>query len=129
MVTLDEVAELAAALPEVSEGVRRGTRVWTVRGNSFAWERPFTKADIKRFGEQPPPTGGAIVAVRVGDLGEKEAVLAAGTMGFFTISHFDNFPAFLIQLDRATTKAVRDALIDGWLTCAPTALAEDYLKR
>jgi hypothetical protein len=125
---MDEVAELASALPEVEEGVRRGNRVWSVRGKSFAWERPFTKADVKRYGDEPPPTG-ALVAVRLTDLGEKDAILAAGTRGFFTISHFDNYPAFLIQLDRVTKKALREAVIDGWLACAPPALAEDYVKR
>jgi hypothetical protein len=125
---MDEVAELAAALPEVAEGVRRGHRAWSVRGKTFAWERPLTKADIKRFGEQTPPSG-PILGVSVADLGEKEAVLGAGTKGFFTISHFDNDPAFLIQLDRVTKKALREALVDGWLACAPPALAEEYVKR
>lgn len=128
MVTMDDVADLVAALPEVSEGVRYGHRSWSVGGKAFAWERPLTKADIKRLGEEPPPTG-PIVAVGVADLGEKEAVLAAGTEGLFTISHFDNYAAVLIQLDRVTTKALREALVDGWLACAPAALAEAYLKR
>jgi hypothetical protein len=128
VVSMDDVAKIATALPEVSAGERRGSRVWSVRANSFAWERPFTKADIKRFGDQAAPTG-PIVAVRVADLGEKEAILASATKGFFTISHFDNYPAFLIQLDQVSKKAMREALVDGWLTCAPPALAEAYLKR
>jgi hypothetical protein len=128
VVTMDDVAELASGLPEVTEGERRGNRAWSVRGKTFAWERPLTKADIKRFGEQTPPSG-PIVAVGVGDLGEKEAILGAGTKGFFTMSHFDNYPAFLIQLDRVTKKALREALVDAWLACAPPALAEDYSKR
>ncbi len=125
---MDDVTALISALPEVTEGASYGHRAWSVRGKTFAWERPFSKADIKRFGDQPPPTG-PIVAVRLADLGEKEAILATGTKGFFTISHFDNYPAFLIQLDRVTKKALREALVDGWLACAPAALAEDYQRR
>jgi hypothetical protein len=128
VVTMDDVAELASALPEVTEGVRHGHRAWSVRAKTFAWERPLTKADIKRYGDQTPPSG-PIVAVHAADLGEKEAILAAGTKGFFTMSHFNNYPAFLVQLDRVTKKALREALIDGWLACAPAALAEEYLKR
>jgi len=35
----------------------------------------------------------------------------------------------LIQLRVAPTKAVREALVDGWLACAPPALAQRYLNR
>ncbi len=128
MVTLDEVAGMALDLPEVTEGERHGHRTWSVGGKVFAWERPFTKADIRRFGHATPPDG-PIVAVRVEDLGEKEAVLAANPKGFFTIPHFDGYPAVLVQLKVATKRALREAIVDGWLVCAPPNLADEYLKR
>jgi len=128
MVTVDEVARMALALPEVTEADRGGRRAWAVAAKGFAWERAFSKADLRRFGDETPP-GGPILAVRVEDLGEKEAVLAAGPTGFFTIPHFDNYPAVLVQLDVADEQAVQEALVDGWLSCAPADLAEAYLKR
>jgi hypothetical protein len=128
MMTFDDVARLALELPEVTEGERRGGRTWSVNGKVFAWERPLTKADIKRFGEVTPPDG-PILAVKVTDLNEKEAVLAAGHAGFFTMAHFDGYAAVLIQLDKAGTKALREAIVDGWLACAPPKLAERYLQR
>ena len=127
MVTLEVAAQLALALPEATEGERYGNRTWNVAGKTFAWERPFSKADIKRFGHETPPDG-PIVAVRVEDLGEKEAVLATNPKGFFTIPHFDGYPAVLIQLKTVTKRALREALVDGWLTCAPAALAKQYLS-
>ena len=127
MPTLADVAQLASELPEVTEGDRRGNRTWFVAGKGFAWERPFSKADLKRFGDVAPPDG-PILAVRVEDLGEKEAVLAAQPTAFFTIPHFNGYSAVLVQLRKVSTKALRDALIDGWLACAPPGLAKRYLE-
>ena len=127
MLTVDEVARMALELPDVAEGRRHGNRTWSVAGKAFAWERPFSKADIKRFGDAAPPDG-PILAVRVDDLGEKEAVLAAQPKAFFTIPHFDGYSAVLIQLKKVTKRALREALLDGWLACAPPRLAEQFLE-
>ena len=126
MATLDDVARMAAELPAVTEGERHGNRTWLVGSKAFAWDRPFSKADIRRFGEQTPPDG-PILAVRVADLGEKEAILAADTGAFFTIPHFDGYAAVLIQLRKASATALREVITDGWLATAPAKLADRYL--
>ena len=128
MVSLDEVAAMARALPEVTEGEHHGRRTWNVGKKTFAWERHFSKADIKRFGAETPPSE-PILAVRVEDLDEKEAVLAAGTKGIFTIPHFDGYAAVLVELGAVGKRALRELIVDGWLAAAPSALANDYVAK
>lgn len=125
--TVDDVARIALALPEVTEGERHGTRTWFVGGKALAWLRPFSKADIRRFGDESPPTG-PIVAVRVADLDDKDAILAAQRRGFFTIPHFDGYAAVLIQLLSVRKRDLEEAIVDTWLACAPASLANEYLE-
>jgi hypothetical protein len=128
MATLDDVARLALTLPEASEAERRGNRTWSVAGKGFAWERPFSKADVRRFGDSVPPAG-PILAIRVEDLTEKEVLLAAHPKSFFTIPHFDGHAAILVRLHTVTMKVLEEAVTDGWLACAPQQLARNYLGR
>lgn len=127
MVTLDDAVRMVTALPEVAEGTRFRRRTWFVADKAFAWERPFSKADIKRFGDTQPPTG-PILALATADLEDKEAVLAAGTKGFFTIPHFDGFAAVLVQLSVVAVNPLREAIEDAWLASAPERLSQAFLS-
>jgi hypothetical protein len=126
MQTLDDLEALCMALPDVREGTRFGNRTWFVQKHGFAWERPLTKADIARLGDEPVPRG-PIVALAVSDLGEKQAVLEANPTAFFSIAHFEGYPAILVKMNLVTRRALVEAVLDAWLARAPRALADAYL--
>ena len=127
VVTLDYAVRMITALPQVTQGTRYRNRTWFVVDKAFAWERPFSKADIKRFGNDTPPAA-PILALATADLEDKEAVLAMAPKGFFTIPHFDGFAAVLVQLNVATKKPLRQAIEDAWLACAPDRLSQAFLS-
>lgn len=107
-------------------GERDGLRTWYVDKKTFAWERPFSKADLKRFGTETPPDG-PIFAVRVADLEEKQAVLEAHAGPVFTIPHFDGYAAVLLQLRKTPRRLLRELIVDAWLCTASPAAAEAYV--
>jgi hypothetical protein len=124
---LGDVERVVSGLPGTEETTRHGMRTWKVAGKAYAWERPFSKADVKRFGDETPP-GGTIVALVVEDLAEKEAVLSARAEdGFFTIPHFNGYAAVLVQLDEVSEAVLEEALLDAWLVHAPADVAKAHL--
>lgn len=50
-------------------------------------------------------------------------------MATSTIPHFDGYAAVMIQLRKVKIKALREAIVDGWLAIAPSGLADEYLNR
>ncbi len=113
-----------AQLPEVVEGDSHGHRAWSVAGKAFAWSGRSAR----------PISAGSATPLRRTDRSWPCASRTSargggarhGQRGFFTIPHFDGYAAVLIQLRTVTKRALRDALVDGWLACAPTHLADDY---
>ena len=124
MATIDDAAQIAMSLDEVTEGTRFGHRTWFVAGKAFAWERPFSKADLERFGDETLPAG-PILAVSTEDLDEKAALLESNA-AFFSIPHFDGYAAVLIQLKQVGKRSLREAILDGWLAVAPARLTKQY---
>jgi hypothetical protein len=117
MMTFEAVEAFVKTLPGVREMLKWNHRTWTVNERGFAWQRPLSKTDLARFGDEPPPTG-EILAVCVEDLDAKDALLAIGPPGFFTIQHFNGYPAVLIELRKAHAKDVRAAIVAAHRTMA-----------
>jgi hypothetical protein len=129
--TFDAVDALAMSLPGVAVGTKWGNRTWMVNDKGFAWQRPLSKADLKRLGDESPPAG-EILAVRVESLDAKDALLAMGLPGFFTIEHFNGYAAVLIALRKARANDVRAAIRDAHRSVAaskPAARAKPRKRR
>ena len=128
MAGLEDVERLVALLPEVSEGARYGHRTWLVAGKAFAWERPFSKADLKRYADAPVPQG-PILALVTDGLEDKESLLQAHPDHLFTIPHFEGYSAVLLHLESASDDDLREALLDAWLVHAPDDVARSHLHQ
>ena len=115
-----DVAAIADDLPDVTIGEKWRRKTWMVGERGFIWERPLGKTDIERFGDAPVPQGD-ILGVRVESLDAKDAILAMGLPGFFTIEHFNNYPGLLIELRKARKKDLRTAIVEAHRVAAAAA--------
>ena len=118
--TLDDAAEIALGLPNVTEGKRWSNRTWFVAGKGFAWERPLSKGDLRRLGDKPPPQG-PLLAVRVANLEEKELLMMDPPDGFFDIEHFSGYPAVLVMLNVVKRRVVKAAIEEAWTVCSSSS--------
>jgi len=113
MATWDDVRLLALLLPEVMERSSQGSLPsWRVRDKSFAWERPLRATDLQMLGDTAPQ--GPMLAARVPDLGAKQALLADEPDVYFTIPHFDGYPAILVRLARIALPELEELLVAAW---------------
>ncbi|MBB2892278.1 MmcQ/YjbR family DNA-binding protein [Flexivirga oryzae] len=126
MATWDDVRAIVADLPEVDTKVSWGHLMWRVKGKGFVWERPLHKKDIADLGGNAPE--GEILGVRVPDEGVKQAFIADDPSIYFTIPHFDGYPAVLVRLDEIGVDELTEVVVEAWLDRAPKKLAAAYLE-
>src|SRR5215218_1918176 len=97
MATWGDVARICLALPGTTEVRSRDMRQWRVADKLFVWERPLRRRDLGELGDEAPR--GPVLAARVPDEGARRALLADEPHVYFTIQHFDGYPAVLARLD------------------------------
>ena len=123
---MEDARRIALALPGATEKVSWGSLHWRVRDKGFAWERPLRKSDLAALGSDAP--SGEILGVRVADLEEKAALVAAEPEVFFTIPHLEGFPAVLVRLAAIEVAELTEVITDAWLDRAPKTLRETFLR-
>ncbi len=111
MATEDDVRRIALSLPETTEKPWFNTPGFRVKDKGFL--RIRTKAE-----------GGLVVFVA--DLGEKDALLASDPSKFFTTSHYDGYPAVLVDLAAIEVDELRELIIDSWRLKAPKRVLKAF---
>ena len=127
MADWDDVRGIALALPEVTEEALHGLPSWRVRGKLFVWERPLRESDLRALGDSAPI--GPILGARVEHLGAKEALIADDPEVFFTIPHFEGYPAVLVLIEHIALDVLEEVIVEAWLARAPKRLAREYAER
>ncbi|MFK0239900.1 MmcQ/YjbR family DNA-binding protein [Microbacterium sp. NPDC090281] len=130
MVSIDDVRGIALAFPGAVEAVsgHTGAAAWRLKSGQFAWLRGPSATDLRQLAElgREWPEG-TVLAVRVADLGEKEALLAAEPEALFSIPHFDGYPGLLVRLDVVDRERLVEIITDAWLVRAPATVAKQWL--
>ncbi|KRA25329.1 hypothetical protein ASD65_13535 [Microbacterium sp. Root61] len=132
MATIEDVRAIALALPETFEKIEghRGGASWRVKDGLFVWERGPGATDLRQLdalGRSWPE--GPVVGVRTDGAEGKEALLGTFPDLFFTIPHFDGYPAVLVILESIEVEHLREVITDAWLVKAPRRLAKEWLAQ
>jgi hypothetical protein len=127
MATMDDLDELALALPETAKELSDGRPSYFVRGKYFCFHRgPRPDAIDPVTGERLDD----VLAFRVQNLDVKELILADDRGVFFTTPHWNGYPAVLMRipdLARIDRDELQDMLVEAWLTRAPKRVAKAWL--
>jgi hypothetical protein len=70
-----------------------------------------------------------VIAVRVANLGQRDALLSAEPAKFFTEPHYEGFPAVLVRLDAVTVADLKVLLAEAWRCMAPAELSDGKKPR
>src|SRR5215210_7458425 len=117
MATWDDVARICLALPGTAESTSHGSRAWKVADKLFVWERPLRTRDLAELGDAAPT--GPVLGARVPDEGAKHALIADDPAVFFTIHHFDGYPAVLVRLEELDAETLTELAGEAWACRAP----------
>jgi len=121
MADQEDVRRIALALPDTSEG--EDHFAFSVRNKGK--EKGFVWAWNERVEPKNPRVPRAdVVAVRVANQWDKEALLASDTEKFFTEPHYNGFPAVLVRLPLIEVDELEELIVDAWRCQAPRALVE-----
>ena len=126
MATRADVRRIALSLPETEEGVDRFA--FSVRNKGKL--KGFCWVWMERVNPKKPrvPNPG-VLAVRVANLGQKDLLLTADPVKFFTEPHYNGFPAILVRLDEVSVADLKLLLPEAWRCLAPKELVRSVVNK
>lgn len=121
MATQADVRRIALSFPETEEVDGRFAFSVKHKGKlkGFVWvwmERVVPK--------KPRVANPGVIAVRVANLGQRDALISADPEKFFTEPHYAGFPAVLVRLKAVRVADLKTLIADAWRCQAPTELAK-----
>jgi hypothetical protein len=123
MADQDDVRRIALALPDTSEAA--DCFAFSVRHKSR--QKGFVWAWNERLEPKKPRVARPdVVAIRVLDQVDKEALLASDEEKFFTEPHYNGFPAVLVRLPLIGVAELEELIVDAWRCQAPRALVDAF---
>jgi len=124
MANLDHARRIASVLPGSAEspGDQFGFSVLN-RGKhrGFVWQWR-ERVDPKR----PRVLNPRVLAVRVANLFEKDAIIQAEGEKFFTEPHYNGYPAILVRLEAVESDELESLIVEAWRCMAPRALVAAF---
>jgi hypothetical protein len=116
MATHADVRRIALSLPGTEESttdfafsvLNKGK----VKGLAWVWKERVNP-------KKPRVPNPDVLAVRVANLGQRDALLAADSKKFFTEPHYAGFPAVLVRLAAVTAADLKILLAEAWRCQAP----------
>jgi hypothetical protein len=125
MTSYSELEAFALTLPETTTGPSYGgAPALRVNKKMFARLRGEMADHVDDLTGEPY---GDVLMVGVEDLGEKEALLAADPRAYFTIAHYDGYPAVLVRLAFANLDELQELLVQAWVRAAPKRALKAYV--
>jgi hypothetical protein len=121
MATQADVRRIALSLPAAEEAADRFAFSVPNKGKlkGFVWvwmERVVPK--------KPRVSNPGVIAVRVANEGQKNALLSADGKKFFTEPHYEGFPAVLVRLEAVSVADLKVLIAEAWRCQAPAELAQ-----
>ncbi|MEO6822894.1 MAG: MmcQ/YjbR family DNA-binding protein [Candidatus Nanopelagicales bacterium] len=119
--------QIAGSLPGTELGVSWGDRpTWKVAGKGFTLRRAPRKDAIDPATGQPYDD---LIVIMTADAADKAALVDDPRLPFFTIEHFKNFNAVLVQesrLNELERDELAEVITEAWAAKAPKRVAKEF---